>query len=83
MPIFSTKKLQEESDMTELAQRNQGLNAGKEDFESLAVSVISMAVREEGTGYLETEDGRWWLGTLGMDGEVFLGYVRRLECVAS
>ena len=69
--------------MTELAQRNQRLDGGKEEFESLAVSVISMAVREERTEYLESEDGRWWLGTLGMDGELFLGYVRRLECVAS
>lgn len=69
--------------MTELAQRNQRLDGGKEEFESLAVSVISMAVREEGTGYLETEDGRWWLGTLGMDAEVFLGYVRSLESVAN
>lgn len=69
--------------MAELTQWNRQLTVSKEGHESLILAVISSAVHEEGPGYLETESGRWWLGILGMDVESVLGYIRRLESVAS
>jgi len=35
---------------------------------NLAVEVLSFAVQETGSEYLTTEDGEWWLGLIGLDG---------------
>ena len=36
---------------------------------SLVVDVLSLAVEEEGIGYLDSEDGQYWLGLIGLDPE--------------
>ena len=36
---------------------------------SLVVGILSLAVEEEGIGYLDSIDGQDWLGILGLDAE--------------
>ena len=36
---------------------------------SLVVGILSLAVEEEGIGYLDSQDGQYWLGLIGLDAE--------------
>ena len=36
---------------------------------SLVVSILALAVEEEGISYLDSSDGQDWLGILGLDAE--------------
>ena len=37
---------------------------------TLVVAILTQAVEEEGMGYLDSQDGRYWLGLIGLDPEV-------------
>ena len=52
-------------------------------YKNLAVAVLTAGVKEEELEYLNTEDGRWWLETLGVDSDETLGYLERVARRAS
>jgi hypothetical protein len=42
------------------------------NFEALAIAVITQGVQEEGSIYLSSPGGQWWLNTLNLEPKTFL-----------